>query len=293
MVEPIDLEHQGLSGAISAYLLEAPEPGLVDPGPSTCLDTLKSSLNDRGLSLTDLRYIFLTHVHLDHAGATGHLVAFNPDVQVHLHRDAAPHMADPAQLVASTRRTFGEEHDRLWGDVVPVPPFNIRPWEPGSSAPVPRIRPIATPGHIAHHVAYLDERSGVLLAGDSMGVVLDPAGPTHPPTPPPGVDVGAWQDTVDQLDAYDPDEFGAAHFGIHADFQARRKELSIALELLERRVRAALPSEDEENAALYEEEVRVLHSAAAGREKVDRYFDTFKAATDWAGMRLYVKRHPA
>ncbi len=293
MVQPIDLEHQGLSGAISAYFLEAPEPGLVDPGPATCLETLTRSLTDRGLSITDLRYIFLTHVHLDHAGATGHLVALNPALQVHLHRDAAPHMADPTQLVASTRRTFGDQHDRLWGQVLPVPVSNIRPWDPGSSAPVARVRAISTPGHIAHHVAYLHERSGVLLAGDSMGVILDSAAPTHPPTPPPGVDVNAWQDTVAQLEAYDPDSFGAAHFGLHADFQARRKELSTALAALERRVRAAPPAEDEENAVVYEKEVRAQQAPAAGRERVDRYFDAFAAANDWVGMRLYVRRHPA
>ncbi len=290
MIELLDLEHLGLKGAISSVLLEVPEPVLVDPGPATCLDVLRARLRERGLAISDLRAVLLTHIHLDHAGATGHLVSENDGLTVHVHADAAPHVADPDRLVRSTRRTFGAAHDRLWADVRPVPAPNIRPWKPGDRSPLRLLRPIATPGHIGHHVAWLHDRDGVLLCGDALGVILDRRAPVHPPTPAPGVDVEAWQKTLDRVRVYDPDRFAVAHFGIYEDFEARRKELSAALAALEDRVRAGPETDDARLAEEYEAETRERQAAVIGQERARRYFDVFNAASDWAGMRLYLKR---
>ena len=290
MIEFLDLEHLGLRGAISSFLLEVPEPVLVDPGPATCLDTLRVRLGERGCSVADLRAVLLTHIHLDHAGATGHLVGENDALTVHLHADAAPHLADPARLLRSTRRTFGEAHDRLWGEVRPVPARNIRPWAPGERAPMRLLRPISTPGHTGHHVAYLHDREGVLLCGDALGVILDRRAAVYPPTPAPGVDAAAWHETLERLRVYDPDRFGVSHFGIHDDLNARREELGEALARLERRVRTSPAADDPRLAEEYEKEVRDRHATVIGRERTDRYFDVFSAANDWAGMRLYLER---
>lgn len=290
MIQLLDLEHLGLRGAISSFLLEIPEPVLVDPGPATCLDTLRTRLGERGFSIGDLRAVFLTHIHLDHAGATGHLAAENEVLTVHVHADAAPHVADPERLVRSTRRTFGEAHDRLWGEVRPVPARNIRPWEPRERAPRGRLRPVSTPGHIDHHLAWLDDRDGVLLCGDALGVILDHRAPVHPPTPAPGVDAAAWHETLERVRVYDPDRFAVAHFGIYDDFDARRKELGEALVRLERGVGAGLGEENPRPAEEFEAETRDRQAAVIGRERADRYFDVFNAANDWAGMRLYLKR---
>ncbi len=289
-VAPIDVVHLGLRGAISAYWIDGPEPAIVDPGPSTSLGGLEDSLAELGVGLSDIRHVLLTHVHLDHAGGTGHLVSRFPHLQVHVHADGAPHMADPERLVASTRRTFGEAHDRLWGEVTPVSVECIRPWALAGPLPVPGVRAFATPGHISHHVSFLAEADGFLVAGDALGVILAPGAPTYPPTPPPSIDVPAWLETLHGLESVDPDAFGVSHFGVHADFGERLIAMRTALSALRDRVEAALASGNASDREVYEREVRDAISEFRPKDEVDGYFDAFSAAVDWDGMRLYLER---
>ncbi len=292
MTHCLDLRHLDLEGAIAAYVVAGDEPTVIDPGPSTTLERLREGLGELGIGPRDLRHVVLTHVHLDHAGATGHVVRAYPKATVHVHVDGAPHMVDPARLVASTRRTFGDQHDRLWGEVLPVPPDRIRAWSPGDAGPWKGLRPLPTPGHIAHHLAYLDERDGTLFSGDSMGIVLSDEAPTHPPTPPPSVDLRAWQRTLEEVSVVAPERFGATHFGIHPDAPARARQLAERLAALERRVRRAIDTNDVEDAGRYDREVRDELAPFLGREEVERYFDLFTAATDWAGVKFYLERNP-
>ena len=290
IVAPVDLEHLGLAGAISSYWIDGLEPSIVDPGPSTSLDGLERGLSGFGVGLSDIRHLLLTHVHLDHAGGTGHLVSRFPDLLVHVHLDAAPHMVDPERLVASTRRTFGEAHDRLWGDVLPVPKDRIRAWEPSTREPVAGVRAFATPGHIAHHVSYLDERDGVFVSGDALGVILAPGAPTYPPTPPPAVDVPAWLETLERVEAIGPSAFGVSHFGLYDDFSGRVSEMRKRLVTCRDRVAAAMSAGDEDDRDVYEREVREAIAAFRPRDEVDAYFDTFSVALDWDGMRFHLER---
>lgn len=288
----LDLEHGGLPGAIGAYLLAGPEPALVDPGPARTLPRLRETLEEMGSGVGEIRHLLLTHVHLDHAGASGALTRENPRLRVHVHRDGAEHMADPSRLVASTRRTFGEAHDRLWGETDPVPEDRLRPWTPGDRSPIPGIRPIETPGHIGHHLAYLHEPSGVLFAGDSMGILLAPGTPSHPPTPPPSLDLPAWLRTLEVLGPFDPDRFAVTHFGLHDRFHERRAELAGALLKVARRVRRALDRDElDQEAQAFESEVRERISEHLEGTRVDRYFDVFTAATDFRGMAFYLERN--
>ena len=289
-VTPIDVIHLGLHGVISAYWIDGPEPAIVDPGPSTSLGGLEDGLAELGVGLSHLRHVLLTHVHLDHAGGTGHLVSRLPHLEVHVHADGAPHMADPERLVASTRRTFGEAHDRLWGDVTPVAAERIRPWEPGGRLPVPGVRAFATPGHISHHVSFLAEADGFLVAGDALGVILAPGAPTYPPTPPPAIDVPAWLETLHGLESVDPDAFGVSHFGIHDNFAGRLAEMRDRLSALRDRVEAALAAGNDSDRDVYEREVREAISVFRPRDEVDGYFNAFSAAVDWDGMRFYIER---
>jgi glyoxylase-like metal-dependent hydrolase (beta-lactamase superfamily II) len=141
-------------------------------------------------------------------------------------------------------------------------------------------------------VAYLDEREGTLFAGDSMGIVLAADAPSHPPTPPPSVDLKAWERTLEEISVVAPERFGATHFGLHGDVADRVRQLRERLAAVEARVRQALARDDLEDAACYEREVREELGASVGREDVERYFDMFAAATDWAGVRFYVERNP-
>lgn len=288
----LDLHHLDLPGAIAAYVLLGGEPTVVDPGPTTTLPVLREGLRTLGVGPRDLRHVALTHVHLDHAGASGHLVEAFPEAVVHVHADGAPHMVDPTRLVASTRRTFGDAHDRLWGETRPVPAHRVRAWSPGGPGPWKGLRPLSTPGHIAHHVAYLDERDGTLFSGDSMGIVLHDDAPTHPPTPPPAIDLRAWEGTLDRILEVAPERFGATHFGLHGGVAERVAQLRGRLAGLERRVREAMARGDDADAARYDREVRDGLAPFLGREEVERYFDMFNAATDWTGVRFYLERNP-
>ncbi len=289
-VHCLDLEHLGLEGAIACYLVEGPEPTLVDPGPATTFERLTEALADRGVSERDLAHVLLTHVHLDHAGATGHVVRRFPRATVHVHEVGAPHMADPERLVTSTRRTFGDAHDRLWGETLAVPADRIAAWHPGENGPWRGMRPLSTPGHTSHHLAYLDERTGTMFAGDALGIVLHPDAPTHPATPPPGVEVTDWLATLDEIAAVGPERAAVTHFGLHDRVGARCEDLARRLVSLEERVGEAVARGDEEDAARFDEEARERLAPYIGRDCADRYFDAFSAATDWAGMKLYLKR---
>src|SRR5436189_3328405 len=150
-LEPIDLHHLGRERVIASYLLDTDDgPALFDCGPSTTIDALKRGLADRGLALTDVRHLLLSHIHLDHAGAAGALVREHPSLQVHVSAIGAPHLVDPSRLERSARRLYGERFDALWGDVQPVPEANVRI----VGADAVGLACFPTPGHASHHVSH-------------------------------------------------------------------------------------------------------------------------------------------
>lgn len=309
----LDTEHNGLPGAIAAYWIAGPESALVDPGPSPSLNTLLESIEAEGLDPRELRHLVLTHIHLDHAGATGELVARFPKLTVHVHMDGAPHLVDPERLVASTRRTFGEAYDKLYGTVKPVPADRIRVWRPGERAPVggagaTTLRALYAPGHIDHHLAYIDERDGTLFSGDALGIQLGADAPVLAPTPPPAIDLDAWFTTLDELEAVGAERIARTHFGVFDGGAAvtrdriddyRRELLRLAL-----RVRAALEiGDDEADAERYDADVRERvvdgraapgdeEARAAATEWVDRYFSVFSAANDYRGLVRFLTKNP-
>ena len=147
--EPLDLRHLGRERVIATYLVQT-EDGLAlnDCGPTTCVPELKARLSERGLSLTDVRHLLLSHIHLDHAGAAGVLVREHPELQVHVSEIGAPHLIDPSRLEASARRLYGDEFDPLWGELAPVPEGNVVVVDTQAVG----LECFPSPGHASHHV---------------------------------------------------------------------------------------------------------------------------------------------
>jgi glyoxylase-like metal-dependent hydrolase (beta-lactamase superfamily II) len=205
----IDLEHLGRSRVIASYLLAGDEPALVDCGPTTCLGALEAGLVGFGLAVEDLRHLLLTHIHLDHAGAAGALVRRNPELRVHVSEIGAPHLVDPSRLEASARRLYGDDFDRLWGELLPVPAENVVVVEES----VLGLEAWPTPGHASHHVSYLSA-DGTCFSGDVTGVVIAPSTLIAPVCPPPDVDLEAWERSLDSIAERRPARLCLPHFGV-------------------------------------------------------------------------------
>jgi glyoxylase-like metal-dependent hydrolase (beta-lactamase superfamily II) len=203
----LDVRHLGRPHVICCH---EPESGvLVDPGPASSIDGLLAALGD-----SEPRQILLTHIHLDHAGATGLLVRRFPQAEVWVHRVGAPHIVDPSRLVASATRLYGDDMERLWGEIVPVPEENLRVLDGGEHHDGFRVE--YTPGHASHHVAYLHEATGTALCGDVAGVRIGD-GPLIAPTPPPDIDIDAWHDSIDKVAAWRPQRLALTHSGTFGD----------------------------------------------------------------------------
>jgi glyoxylase-like metal-dependent hydrolase (beta-lactamase superfamily II) len=230
--EPLDLFHLGHERVIGCYLLETRDgPALFDCGPTSCVDELKARLSELGLALSDLRHLLLSHIHLDHAGAAGVLVREHPGLQVHVSERGGPHLVDPSRLERSARRLYGEDFERLWGELAPVPEQNVH--VVGSEAAGLECFP--TPGHAWHHVCYQD--GGTLYAGDAAGVRIQPSSFVLPPTPPPEIDLEAWRTTLDEIERRKPERLALIHFGVASDVERHLAELRARLDEWSARVR--------------------------------------------------------
>lgn len=224
----IDLHFLGIKQVIAtAVLHDVSGIALVDPGPTPTLERLKAELASRGMSVADVRALLLTHIHLDHAGVTGHLVRENPKMAVYVHEVGAPHMIDPSKLLASAAKLYGPDMERLWGEVLPVPAANVRVLKGGErvSEAGRSLDVMYTPGHAKHHVSFFDARSGMAFVGDTLGIRRAPATYVLPPTPPPDVDFVAWSRSVDHILGWNPDTIFITHFGPFDDPRAHADEL--------------------------------------------------------------------
>jgi glyoxylase-like metal-dependent hydrolase (beta-lactamase superfamily II) len=278
MPDLIDLRHLGSERVIGSYLLAGEEPALVDCGPSSCLEALSDGLAAHGFAAGDLRHLLLTHIHLDHAGAAGALVAANPGLLVHVSEIGAPHLVDPTRLERSARRLYGNDFDRLWGELSPVPEENVR--VVGGS--VQGLEAFPTPGHASHHVSYL-AADGTCFSGDATGVRIAPARHVAPVSPPPDVDLEAWEKTLDAVAERGPSRLCLPHFGLVEDPATHLEEVRRRLRLWAGWVRDGLDEEawiraeqeeleaatDPETAALYQQAGPLWQSYAGLR----RYWD--------------------
>lgn len=305
----IDLHHLGRPRVIGSWMVG---DVLVDPGPESCMQTLLDGLAGRVP-----RVIALTHIHLDHAGATGALLARHfPDAEVWVHERGAPHMIDPAKLLASATRLYGEDMGRLWGEFLPVPAERIRVLTGGErlsagvDGSVPGDGPVGgdagrgptagypggdpadsdvfrvayTPGHASHHVAYLHEASGTVFCGDVAGVRIGQGAPVLAPTPPPDIDLPAWRSSLDAIEAWQPSALVPTHFGRYEDVSEHLRELRESLAQIEQLARDR--DESQFAGAL---RAQLLQAGADG-EAAAAYQQAMPFEQVLAGMRRYLEK---
>jgi glyoxylase-like metal-dependent hydrolase (beta-lactamase superfamily II) len=223
MPRPIDVLQLGRERVICCWQVGTV---LIDPGPASRLENVLAALDG---DVPDA--VLLTHIHLDHAAATGALARLYPQLQVYVHARGARHMADPERLIASATRLYGDRMETLWGTFEPVPQERLHVLEGGE-----RLRFGAdsfevayTPGHAQHHVSYL-HGDGMAFTGDVAGVRIAPGTPAFPPTPPPDIDIEAWQRSLALVAAWRPEQLGLTHFGAVAEPEPHLEELGARIE---------------------------------------------------------------
>jgi glyoxylase-like metal-dependent hydrolase (beta-lactamase superfamily II) len=275
MARLIDTMHLGRDRVIGAHLVR--DGLIVDPGPSSALENWIDVLDEPP------RALMLTHIHLDHAGATGVLVRRFPDLTVYVHEAGAPHLVDPEKLIASATRLYGEEDmDRLWGEVTPVPADRVAALS-GSGEEVEGFRVEHTPGHASHHVTYLDLDSGDAFVGDMAGVRIPPYDLTLPPTPPPEIDVDAWLKSVATISRLAPERLRLTHFGVADDPQ---RQLDAVREVLQRNAALARRGDRESFLAAFEREI----DDAADPETAIRLRQATPPDQQWLGLERYWRK---
>jgi glyoxylase-like metal-dependent hydrolase (beta-lactamase superfamily II) len=215
-ITALDTNWVGHPRSIAAALLESENHrAIIDPGPESTLATLREQLRAHGLSVADLDAVLLTHIHLDHAGASGALVCENPRLAVYVHSKGAQHMADPAKLLSSAGRLWGNDLRVLFGETLPVPKENLRILEGGETLTLGtrKIEVAYTPGHASHHVSYFDHADGVAFVGDTTGVRIENAPYILPATPPPDIDLSLWEASFATILGRRPARLFLTHYG--------------------------------------------------------------------------------
>ena len=291
----LDLNFYGVKGVIASVILHGPGgAAIIDPGPSSTLPALRGGLERAGLALTDVRDILLTHIHLDHAGATGTLVREHPALRVSVHENGAPHMVDPSKLMASATRLWGHEMDRLWGDMQPVPAENLVVLRGGERiAAGGRDLDVAyTPGHASHHVSYFSADTGIAFVGDTAGVRLQAGRFIMPPTPPPDIDVEAWHDSCARIGAWHPETLFITHFGPYAPVAGHLTEMADNLALTSGLVKASLALEgsDEDREAWFTGEIRRELRRRMTESEAQAYEVAGRFDLSWRGLARYWRK---
>ena len=271
---PIDVRHLGRDRVIVAYERDGV---IVDPGPASSVENLLAACPEP-------RALLLTHIHFDHAGAAGVLARRFPKLKVYVHERGAPHIADPSRLTKSAEQLYGDDMDRLWGEIAPVPAENIVALSGGEA--VEGVRVEYTPGHASHHVAYFDSESGEAYTGDVAGVRIPPSGTVLPPTPPPDIDLGNWNASIDLLRRWRPSALCLTHGGKFEDVQPHLDQLS---DRLEDHARVARDGGREAFLA----ELASSREADGDADMAARYEQAMPPEHQWLGLERYWAKQEA
>ena len=219
-VHQLDTLLGGWERVTAGYLVDGPAPVLVETGSQSSVPSLLATLEAVGIGASDLAAVIVTHIHLDHAGGVGDVAAAFPDATVYVHEKGARHLVDPAKLLASAAMVYGELLDTLYGRLTPTEASRVKVLDDGDTVDVGGGRTLTavdSPGHAKHHLAVHDSESGVLFAGDAVGVRLPDAGVLRPSTPPPDFDLDQALASLKKFAARRPTGVALAHFGLVPD----------------------------------------------------------------------------
>ena len=291
----LDTNWVGRPRSIAAALLESNgHRAIIDPGPESTLATLREGLHARGLSVAQLNAILLTHIHLDHAGASGSLVRENPKIAVYVHDLGAPHMIDPSRLVASAQRLWPDTLHQLFGNTLPVPKENMRILEGGETLTLGTRKLVVayTPGHASHHVSYFDSAESLAFIGDTTGIRIDNGPYILPATPPPDINLEIWDKSFAAILARRPSRLFLTHFG-YADKPAEhieefRRRLHHWAELAAEVLRSASTEAEAKKAfvARAQEEMQ----EQLGPEEADHHAFTAGLDLSFLGLARYLRK---
>jgi glyoxylase-like metal-dependent hydrolase (beta-lactamase superfamily II) len=224
MIHVLDTLQLGRRGVIAATALETNDGiALFDTGAESTFDNIAAELQRIGANESDVRHVFVSHIHFDHAGAAWRFAAAGATVYVH--RRGAAHLIEPTRLVESATRIFGDQMNQLWGRVEPVAAERVRVVEDGAVIRIApfAIRAIETPGHATHHHVYTWD--DVLFGGDIAGVRLG-HGPPIPPFVPPELHVESWLESIDKMRTLNPAKLYLPHFGeVNGDLPSHFNQL--------------------------------------------------------------------
>ena len=295
MVHVLDTEHLGRPGIIAATALETNDGiALFDTGPESTFENISAAMAAAGFAPNDVRHVFLSHIHLDHAGAAWRFAELG--ATVHVHPRGVRHLIDPSRLMDSARRIFGDEMDRLWGEMRPVAQDKLRVTDDGAAVRAGQfeVHSIATPGHASHHNIYHWDNH--LFGGDVAGVRLD-NGPPIPPFVPPELHIESWLESIRRLRSLGAARLYLPHFGLVEE------DLTGHFDALEERVqRWAGWFRDELRKGRAETELipefaryeaRDILASGAAAERLADYEQadpSFMAVT--AAIRYWLKYHP-
>ncbi|HLI45469.1 MAG TPA: MBL fold metallo-hydrolase [Acidimicrobiales bacterium] len=216
-VVEIDTLLGGWERMTAGYLVEGPQPVLVETGSQSSVETLLAALAELGVEASDLAGVAVTHIHLDHAGGVGDVARAFPQATVYVHEKGARHLADPSRLVDSAARVYGPLLDSLYGRLDPTPAERLHVLADGEEIEIGggrTLRAIDSPGHAKHHLGFLDSTSGLLFAGDAVGVRLPDGGILRPATPPPDFDLDQALESLRKFADHSPSGVALAHYGL-------------------------------------------------------------------------------
>ena len=291
-----DVRFRGRSRLIACAVLET-DAGLilVDPGPTSTLKTLERALIPLG-GLRAVNDVVLTHIHLDHAGCVGQLVANLPEVMVHAHPIGARHLINPERLIRSATRIYEERMGQLWGAILPVPASQVCAVADGTHLQVGgrTLRACYTPGHASHHIVWFDDAAGVVFAGDAAGMRIEGVDHIIPVAPPPDIDLIAWEETLSKLEAESPKRLFLTHFGLIKDVEAHLHRMRERLCAWSDAVRQSLDDDYESDAAraadFHESEMTYMN-ASVDIAYQEPYGYMGQPRESWYGLARYWRKN--